>query len=121
MASMRKSSAGTSANPSTWRGNLIWTFGRLNIGHQSGGSFALGARDIECHDCQENLAVVVRWVAKNVPETSIAILGRPALLVRMSVRRFLNAFQDAAEIAIAAEDDYCGLSVPPAQVAEQLV
>src|SRR5258708_17020167 len=41
MALMRKSSGATKAKPSTSIGNLTWTFGRLNIGAQRGGSFAL--------------------------------------------------------------------------------
>jgi hypothetical protein len=36
---MRKSSGGTIANPSTSTAKVVWTFGRANIGAQSGDSF----------------------------------------------------------------------------------
>lgn len=39
----------------------------------------------------------------------------------MSVRCFLNALQDAGKVLIAAEDNYSGLSIPPAQIPKQLV
>src|SRR6266851_5285248 len=40
IAATRKSSGATKAKPSTSIGNLTWRFGRLNIGAQSGSTFA---------------------------------------------------------------------------------
>src|SRR5260370_42325431 len=75
MALMRKSSGATKAKPSTSIGNLTWTFGRLNIGAQRGGSFALAIGivrfgDIEEHQRQRVLPVGIVCVAAGVPEPS---------------------------------------------------
>src|ERR1700726_3154378 len=86
MALMRKSSGATKAKPSTSIGNLTRTFGRLNIGAQRGGSFALAIGivrigDIEEHQGQRVFSVGIVRVTEDVPKPRGPLDQRAGLVI----------------------------------------